>query len=333
MTKRILSVLLIWTILLVPALSVSSGAADVLAAPKIVGVQVRAEADFTAYFYLESSSSLATEIGVLVGDLRVPAEKLEDGRYVAVLEGLSATKMADLAIVTPYATSASGTAARGSKLLFGLQDYAARLLARPDTDEAARNMLIAMLNYGAACQKLRGYRTHMPANSILLEDERVIPVRPFQSIVVPPEFEEGDIRYSVNAAVLYTDRVVFSFDFEMEGFSDESGVYMEIADNPAFEDASRYALEKTSPANTDEQSPAIYNTQTDGIYLNCLSKTYYVRLVTAEGASRSFAYSAESYVHLVLETELGNGMGSTVRNYFRAMMALGDALCAYEKSL
>ncbi|MBQ8174595.1 MAG: hypothetical protein IJ009_04255 [Clostridia bacterium] len=320
-TKRFLSLFLVLVMLVVPTLTITSGAASSSTRPSIVGVHVRVESGFCAYFYIEAPSSQTTEVGIFVGEERIQAQKQDDGRYVAVIRGLSPTKMADLIAVYPYAVIGTSSNVRGTEYLFGLQDYAMNLLSQEELPEATRDLLIAMLNYGAACQIKQGYRTHMPANMGLSEEEKIVPVRPYENVLQVPVFGEEDISYSSAASAYYLDRLVFSFGFIIDGLEDAADVYMEIADNPEFVKSSRYELAK---------SKTVYSADTDGIYLNSLTKPYYIRVSTPIGVTLPISYSVESYAHLVLETEAGDAIDEDTKAYLAALIAFGDALQAYE---
>lgn len=323
--KRLLSLLVATVILLLPMLGVSLGAATAFSSPSIVGVHVRVESDFSAYFYIDAPGNLVTEVGILLGEERIVAQQMEDGRYVAVVRGLSPTKMSNLATVCPYALIGNSSSMRGEAYLFGLQDYAMRLLSQEGLAEDARNMLIAMLNYGAACQIKEGYRTHLLANVGLSEEEKQVSMRPYENAFVAPEFGEGDLVYSASASAYYEDRLMLSFGFGVDGLDAEDGVHMEISDDPTFEKSSKYALTKSKIGEAD-----MYTADTDGIYLNSLNKVYYIRLLTPNGVTLPLSYSVESYVHQVLETELGEGIDEQTKACLAALIAFGDALQAYD---
>ena len=323
--KRLLSLLVATVILLLPMLVMSLGAATTSNRPSIIGVHVRVEAGFSVYFYIDAPGDLTTEAGIFIGEERIPAKQMEDGRYVAVLRGFSPTKMSDLIAVYPYAVIGNSSNMRGEAYLFGLQDYAMRLLSQEELAESTRNMLIAMLNYGAACQIKQGYRTHLLANVGLSEEEKQVCTRPYENAFTAPEFGEGDLVYSASASGHYKDCLVFSFGFWADELDEEEGVYMEISANPDFVKSSLYALTRSK---VGEQY--VYSADTDGIYLNSLNKIYYIRLLTPNGVTLPLSYSVESYVHQVLETELGEGIDEQTKAYLAALIAFGDALQAYD---
>lgn len=325
--KRLLSLLVATVMLLLSMIGMSPVVASTSNRPSIVGVHVRVESGFSAYFYINAPAELTTEAGIFVDGERIPATQMEDGRYVAVVRGLSPTEMSDLIRVFPYAVIGNSSNLRGEEYLFGLQDYAMRLLSKPELAEETRNLLIAMLNYGAACQIKMGYRTHLLANVGLSEEEKQVSTRPYENAFTAPEFGEGDLVYSASASGYYKDRLVFSFGFRADWLNEEDGVHMEIADNPGFLKSSLYPLTKNQIGNQ-----YIYTADTDGIYLNSLNKTYYVRLSTSKGATLSLSYSIESYVHQVLETELGEGIDEDTKAYLAALIAFGDALSVYESA-
>lgn len=331
-TKRILSLLLVCAMLAVPIFTLSSGAASVSTRPSIVGVHVRVESGFTAYFYIEAPSPQTTEVGIFVGEERIKANRMEDGRYVAALRGISPTKMSDLFAVYPYAVIGTSSNVRGEAYLFGLQDYAMRLLAQEELAEPTRRMLIAMLNFGAACQIKEDYRTHLLANVGLTEEERTLPTRPLVNVFEVPSFEADELAYSASASAYYKNSLLFSFGFRVDGLEDATGTYMEIADNPEFLKSVLYSLTQSKTKDEEGNTVYVYSTDTDGIYLNCLDKPYYVRLVTPDGVSRAITYSVESYAYLVLETEAGEEIEQPAKDFLRALIAFGDALRAYDEA-
>lgn len=328
--KRLLSLLVAAVLLILPLLGITAGAASVSTRPSIVGVHVRVEASFTAYFYIEAPSPQTTEVGIFVGDVRILATKLADGRYVAVMRGLSPIGMADLIGITPYAVIGTSSNVRGAEYLFGLQDYAMRLLAQEELAEPARNMLIAMLNYGAACQVKENYRTHLLANVGLTEEEKQIPVRSYKNEFVAPSFSGKDLIFSASASAYYKDRLLLSFGFRVDDWENSTDCYMEVADNADFLKSSQYPLVQGTAQNENGGTINMYSADTDGIYLNSLSRPYYIRIVSPNGASKTIAYSVESYAYFVLETEAGDEIDEASKNYLAALIAFGDALRAYD---
>ncbi len=314
--KRISCLLLACLTLCMPLFSVE--AAAVGSAPEIVGVQVQVKADFTARFYIEASPN-ATEVGVFRGGKRIAGEKTEDGRWVASVSHIDPIKMTEKIEIEPYAVV--GTLVRGNAYRFSLQDYATRLLADDGLAEKTRAMLVAMLNFGAACQINSGSDPDDLPNATLTDEEKILPTREYESVFAKLGEEEDYITLALSVQVssaLALELLV------KEGIANAAEAYMEIDDSADFSNPARYDL---------KLSGDFFTVRTEGIYINSLSKTYYVRVVTPKGTSCPFSYSVESYAYQVFSSEDFLGLSEKKQDFIRAMIAFSDALVAYEESL
>ena len=316
--KRISCLILACLMLCTPLFSVSAAAAKG-STPKIVGVQVQVKADFTAKFYIEASPN-ATEVGVYRGGKKIVGEKIEDGRWIVSVSHISPSKMTELIEVEPYAIV--GTMSRGNAYHFSLQGYATRLLADNSLTEETRAMLIAMLNFGAACQINSGGDVDDLPNASLTDEEKNVPTREYGSVFAKLG---GDEESYVSLALSVQVSTALALELLVRsGITGTAGVYMEIDDDATFSDPVRYEVKAVD---------GLFTVRTGAMYINSLSKTYYVRLVTPKGTSCPFSYSVESYAHETFASEDQLGMSTEKQLFIKAMMAFGDALIAYEESL
>lgn len=315
--KRISCLLLACLTLCMPLFSVV-GAAAGGSVPEIVGVQVQVKADFTARFYIEASPN-ATEAGIYRGGKRIAGEKTEDGRWVASLSHIDPAKMTEEIEVEPYAVV--GTLVRGNIYRFSLRDYATRLLADDGLSEKTRTMLVAMLNFGAACQINSGGDPDDLPNASLTDEEKTIPTREYESVFAKLGEEEDYVTLALSVQV--SSALALELLIK-EGITAVAGTYVEIDDNALFSHPVQYALKP----NGD-----FFTVRTEGIYINSLSKTYYVRVTTPEGTSCPFSYSVESYACQVFSSEDRLGLSEKKQQFIHAMMAFADALVAYKESL
>ena len=316
MTKRIFSLVLAF-LLLLPLSLVQTTAASANEAT-IEGVTLHVGATLEARFYISAPAN-SLEVGISVGDTRIKGEPAEDGKWVASLTGISAVDLGAVYEIVPYHFLTKRV--EGDPYRFSVQDYATRLLNRADTSETARAALVALLNFGAACQMGAESYVHNLPNEYLSETDKVVPEGTYESHFT---FEgvggvEGGYEDTM-ISIVFVDALMFKVSANITEALD--GILsLEMADNPDFENSSVYEMKKDSKTG-------LYEATTDGIYLNALSRVYYVRINRGNRLGKTFTYSVESYCYEILREDSEVESSEFKKSFAHAMMALSRALNA-----
>ena len=315
MTKRIFSLVL--ALLLLLPLSLMQVAAATSKAT-IEGLTLHVGATLEARFYISAPAN-SLEVGISVGDTRIKGEPTEDGKWVASLTGISAVDMGTVYEIVPYHFVTKRV--EGDPYRFSVQDYAMRLLQREDTEEKTCAALIALLNFGAACQTgAEIYVNNLP-NAYLSDADKTVPEGTYESHFT---FEgvggvEGGYEDTM-LSIVFAEELMFKVSADITEQLD--GILsLEIADNPAFENFSTYEMKK-------DNKTGFYETTTDGLYLNALSRVYYLRINRGDRLGKTFTYSVESYCYEILREDTAIETGAFKKSFAHAMMALSRALNA-----
>lgn len=316
MTKRIFSLLL--ALLLLLPLSLMQVAAASAKEATIEGVTLHVGATLEARFYIAAPEN-SLEVGVSVGDTRIKGVPAEDGRWVVSLAGISAVDMGTVYEVVPYHFITKRVEGDGYR--FSVQDYAMRLLGRADTSAEARAALIALLNFGAACQTGAETYVHNLPNEYLSDADKITPEGSYESHFT---FEgvggvEGGYEDTM-LSIVFADELMFKVSVNITEAIDVT-LRLEIADNPAFENSSTYEMKK-------DTKTGLYETNTDGLYLNALSRVYYLRINRGDRLGKTFTYSVESYCYEILREDAEIETSEFKKGFAHAMMALSRALNA-----
>ncbi len=314
MTKRIFSLLL--ALLLLLPLSLAQVTAASANEAKIEGVTLHVGATLEARFYISAPEN-SLEVGVSIGDTRIKGVPGEDGRWVVSFAGISSVDMGTVYEVVPYHFVTKRV--EGDPYRFSVQDYAMRLLGREDTAAETRAALIALLNFGAACQTGAESYVHNLPNEYLSEADKIVPEGAYESHFT---FEgvggvEGGYEDTM-LSIVFVDTLMFKVSANITEAHD--GVLtLEIADNPAFENSRAYEMKK-------DTKTGLYETTTDGLYLNALSRVYYLRINRGERLGKTFTYSVESYCYEILREDTEVETSDFKKRFAHAMMALSRAL-------
>ena len=95
------------------------------------------------------------------------------GRYVAASQGIHAKYLGDTVYLAVYAKLADGTYAYSKLASYSPVQYATSKLT--GTDTALKQLVVAMLNYGAAAQTHFGHNTGSLANASLTAAQKALP--------------------------------------------------------------------------------------------------------------------------------------------------------------
>ena len=345
----LLSLLLVWAAL--GGVIATAAAADEedekteQALPTVVGTRVSLTEDFLIYFYIRLPEGADRQRAFIDGVTYTAEESDEAGVYVIAYPHLTLSTMTEELEVIPVCRLGSKTV-KGLPYGFSVRDYATRLLAGGQVTPALRRVLIAMLNFGAAAQIYNEERIYNLANDYLAAEDKQIAEREYRSalafsgeatqdfatlysatmsIVGSPCFKiyidlKGQETLRINGGSGFAEWKGLSQNEEADKLAE--GVRLEIADNPAFENASSFRLEKLKKSEG-------YRVISTGIYANRYGQNYYIRLRTAEGVSQTLQYSVETYVARSLVSPVLTEEG---RRLLLSMMAYGDAVCAYQSA-
>ena len=340
--KKIVSLLLAVLLLLSCRVGITAlGAETGKEQPTVVGTRLSITEDFLAYFYIRLPEGADRPRASVDGVVYEAVATDEAGVYMVTYPHLTVTAMTEEVEVIP-ACRIGGKTVKGLPYGFSVRDYAMRLLVGGEVSPALRRVLVSMLNFGAAAQVYNSERVYNLANDYLRASDKQVTKREYTSVLqMDGEATQGAASiagasmYIGGSACLkiYVDlqgqenlRINGGMGFDAwrnltqnaEAAKLAEGVLLEVADNPAFENASSFTLEKLKQADG-------YVVITTGIYADQYSRPYYVRLRTAEGVSRVLTYSVETYV----ARSLAGGMDEDGERLLTTMMEYGDAVVAY----
>ncbi len=332
MSKRIISFCLALLLLCTPFALGAVAAGTNPNIPVMVGVDVVVKTDFTVRFYIQVAED-TTEAGVYFGEERIKGERIADDMFRVSVPYFSSKKMMVFYMFEPYAVIGKSTNLRGTPYAFSLADYAMGLLTaqEPLTPEA-RAALVAMLNFGAHAQKEAAYYPNNLPNAYLSSADKTVTERPYTTVIGAVGDAADYLPVSLSVQFMFRETVAMVL-YARGQFEEYSECYLEIADEPTFATPARYLFDWTQSREENTEDGTYYTllTETDGIYLNSLSKTYYLRVVTPEGESQPLAYSIESYAYLgITQNDPNMALSEERKDFIRALMAFADALRAYD---
>ncbi len=365
--KRAISFLLMLCLLtsafvLAPAADGGSGA---LAAPEILGTQLHIGRELTVKIYIRvPDGTIGAGVYASLGkdaSVRLSGEAQEDGTYLVTYKGMDTTEMALNLTLIPWALIGSELL-RGEEYVFSVRDYATRLLRRGGLDGTTNEMLIALLNYGAAVQDFLAVHPYNKPNDYLTDAELTLPSLTFGEETKGGYYVDEDApdRYQSTVdcvGVGIEQKGYFRFLFYIEaqgqenlrvnggmgipGFENKTpaaeaealvaGYTLEIGTvdengRPDFSQAQICQIKKTgSGAGYCAASPTLS-------YL-AMRKECAVRVIAPDGKeSATYFYSVASFVKGVLENETMS-LSPEEDRLVRTLLVFGDALSAYERSL
>ena len=103
------------------------------------------------------------------------------GRYIACSQGIHAKYLGDKVYLAVYAKLADGTYAYSKLASYSPVQYATSKLS--GTDASLKQLVVAMLNYGAAAQTHFGHNTSALANASLTAEQKALPATYSSSMV------------------------------------------------------------------------------------------------------------------------------------------------------
>ena len=112
----------------------------------------------------EPDGTVETAKDVIVGATQI------DGLYMVATNGVHAKYLGDTQYFRAFAKKADGTYVYSKMVSYSALDYAKNTLAKSD-DVKLKELVVAMLNYGAEAQKFFGYDTENLMNKDLTADQ------------------------------------------------------------------------------------------------------------------------------------------------------------------
>ena len=146
---------------------------------------LESEVKYNLYFYLNDSSIDLSKVGLLTftslpedATIENASFVLDDmfydnrqGYYAMQSQGIPAKEMGDSLYMRLYVQLEDGTIIYGKLIEFSAKAYATSVLKNPG-NQSLKNTLVAMLNYGAAAQKLLNYKTDSLMNADLTAEQQ-----------------------------------------------------------------------------------------------------------------------------------------------------------------
>lgn len=349
--KRALSFLLAFCLFASAfALLPAAGVADVEdpRVPVIVGTRIRINCDITIKFYLRVCEG-TMDAGLYISEggrtaVRVdgvPCREagMDDGTYYVVsYKTVTVDEMTVSMLATPFGVVGTEFLRGKQSYDFTLQDYAMGLLRRTDLTSEERDLLLAMLNYGAAVQDFLNIRLYNKPNATLTDEERALPS--FSGV----GGSGGDFSLGIQEGS-DADR----FKVKCKGVTLRQSGYIQfwfylqpgngLADSEKVDD---YRVEVVCDGITklydikEQQDGMYYLAATDGIPFFDLRKEMVFRVVGEDGeaVSATGSCSLESYLEeLRRQAEEKNELLSLKKEQLilRAL-AFGDAMNAYAEA-
>jgi len=129
-------------------------------------------------------STKVTSWSVETAENIIPGATYEEtsGRYFSKSQGIFAKYLGDTVYLAVYAKLADGTYAYSKLAGYSPVQYATNQLTN-STDTNLKQLVAAMLNYGAEAQTYFGYNTSSPANASMTAEQKALPATYHSSMV------------------------------------------------------------------------------------------------------------------------------------------------------
>ena len=154
--------------------------------PKYPALSYNGMICYNVFFSAEDLGTLtADDLGLAVFDSYDPEGTVEtakdvimgatqiDGLYMVATKGVNAKYLGDTQYFRAFAKKADGSFIYSKMVSYSAVDYAKNVLAKSD-DVKLKQLVVAMLNYGAEAQKFFGYKTDDLMNKDLTADDQAL---------------------------------------------------------------------------------------------------------------------------------------------------------------
>ena len=159
---------------------------DPVVTPKYPALSYNGMICYNVFFSAEDLGTLtADNLGLAVFDSYDPEGTVEtakdvimgatqiDGLYMVATKGVNAKYLGDTQYFRAFAKKADGSFVYSKMVSYSAVDYAKNVLAKSD-DVKLKQLVVAMLNYGAEAQKFFGYKTDDLMNKDLTADDQAL---------------------------------------------------------------------------------------------------------------------------------------------------------------
>ena len=235
--------------------------------------------------------------------------------YYATTEGIPAKKLGDTMWFAVYAQLSDGSYVYTKLVSYSPRDYAKSILGDSGSGTQIKELLVAMLNYGAAAQTYFEYRTDDLANSFLTDRQKAL-VQDYRASMmdtVPAASAQKQGAFANNGGyVRRYPSVTFGTAFTIKyyytpQYQPVDGIRMYYWDAAAFEAAEVLTAENaTGCMEMNGKGTGQYHAAVTGIAAKDLDKGIYVAFCYSDGTT--------DYASGVLEYSIGTYCVSLAEN-------------------
>lgn len=139
--------------------------------------------------YTEEVSSWDIETAEMV----IPGyrESQDEGVYYCSTQGIHAKALGDRLYFSVYTQAQDGAYYYSPLRNYSPEDYAYNQLTKPAVSSDLKALVVAMLNYGSAAQRYFSYNSHMPVNSALTEEQKLMVIEYHSDMIDPLQTVES----------------------------------------------------------------------------------------------------------------------------------------------
>ena len=296
---------------------------------------------YNVYYNVDNISNVA-EMGLLTFETRdvngtaetalriVPGYVANaDGTYTVHSEGIPAKMLGDTVYFKVYAMLTDGRYVYSDIAGYHAVAYAKTVLGSSATTLAAKQLMLAMLNYGAAAQVNFNYKTDNLMNAFLSEAARN-KIAPYDesmvdAVVTPSDAKAGHFVMNKTAFTNFYPSVSFEGSFSINYYL-ETGLTPDSSVTFCYWDADAYAAaDKLSTANVTGMLPMTFDgirwhAAVEGIAAKDMDKTIYVAAIYRSGGTvyttKVIPYSLGRYCESIAANGNAFGAATAVYGYY-----------------
>lgn len=262
----------------------------------------------------------------------VSKEKLTSGStvyYIFNYKGISPQAIGDDISITFYGVK-DGVVYCGNSYSYSVANYIKNTLAKSDTSDKLKTLLVDLIYYGEACQIYQNYKADKPLSNILTDEQkgyRSTGELNLTSVKYYEHYEQVDEKIKFAPALRLADSVQIAIAFKIPDDVDMSKIIVGVYDG----DYGWYDYTfKNNPENFEKGKDGYWYFYFDKLNANQLSKTYSFTIYTGGDLtddstwtqiSAELYYSVESYAATVKNEKL--------KAVTDAMMRYGNSAKAY----
>lgn len=259
-------------------------------------------------------------------------EKLTSGStvyYIFNYKGISPQAIGDDISITFYGVK-DGIVYCGNSYSYSVANYIKNTLAKSDTSDKLKTLLVDLVYYGEACQIYQNYKADKPLSNILTDEQkgyRSTGELNLTSVKHYEHDEQVDEKIKFAPALRLADSVQIAIAFKIPDDVDMSKIIVSAYDS----DYGWYDYTfKNNPENFEKGKDGYWYFYFDKLNANQLSKTYLFAIYTGDdltddstwtSISALLYYSVESYAATVKNEKL--------KAVTDAMMRYGNSAKAY----